>query len=401
LSTSVTAAEADVLVRRREAMLSPGISLSAAVGSALMLLIAARQGQFQEIAAFGAGSGAGVLLAVLVSGGTTLAYASGDEPLRRGISRARLRLAGPALLAGAVLVGLAYEGFTALSFAGVCAGGMTAAVNHVGELEIADLQRALRIRRLIALIVAGRAGGIALALAGVGFGLCMLAATTISWILMAAASGRRATAPAGDPPNAARRAYTSALTVFVAVEAAVARIPFVAAPWVADPFAAGILVTILSTQQSVSGVLTAPSLTAMAVRARTGRERGDLVSWARSLNRSAVALAILATTALIVLRQPVLVALNVAQLSAASLWWTLACLALPLRALNCARQYTRVSDGDARAATTLQLAILTGVAASAAVALATGSLLVLVGGVVAGEVCGALAGRRPARPAFA
>jgi hypothetical protein len=378
-------------LQANQALVSPINALANAVLVGLMLLLAARQGQFVDIAAYTAGVSICAVAAVVLSGGSTLVYVTGNAQERRAVRRMRSRFTTPLLLLVSGCAAGVYAVTTELPWTAVLLGGVALWVNNRSELESGDLQRDQRVFTLATVLVSSRALGLVFLLLGSSYSAAMLTAAIATQVSLLAVrtTDAKASSTANDGSLTAvlRVGYRASLLGVSLTSVGIQRIPFIVAPLVASHGTAGAFATLLSAQQSVSVLITSGLYTLMAVRAKHSDD-APTVARVIKLERIFVAFAVLTSVPLAMLAGPAVRVLNVDQHDASYIWWLLLAAGLPLMVVNRALQYRLVAVRHSRHAFELLLAIVIGTMVSAALALATESLSWLAASFLIAEGCG-------------
>ncbi len=178
-----------------QVLLSPIVSLVSAATTAVTVILAARSGQFADIAAFSAGLSAASLTSAVIGGGTSLAYANGDDDTRAAVKRIRMTIIAPLLVTSGIAAALYYSMSSSLTPIAVGLGGLTAAFLNLSELEGSNLQREFRLPVWAVATMGNRIAIPVLVFAGLSYSL----ATTIGALglvgCLLGANGRHAAPP--------------------------------------------------------------------------------------------------------------------------------------------------------------------------------------------------------------
>lgn len=329
--------EADELPHRRSPRRPIAVSLaSTLINAALsggLLVLLSRSGRLEEIADYTVGTVGASAAAALLSAGTSFAYLTGDDVMRRRVLRWRLLVVLPLLIAIAAAVGVFYE-HLGYGGVGVATAAAAVAINGVGELQYGDLQRSLRYERAAAGAIVTKAVGAGLALSLLPLGPALLAAALLQVPLLHCLSvGDRMNLHALAGRSAVRPPRTVApLAAYAAAEYAGSRMDTAALSIVAAPATVGAYGAVYSIFQFSSSLAYAAVSSLIPLRNRYVREPGQ----ERTLRRME-ALLVLATVAGML--GVVLVADRIVEVmrlegSGAATWLRLLALATPFYLVN-------------------------------------------------------------------
>jgi len=378
--------------RGNQAALSPVSAALSGGLTALAVAIAAHQNQFEQVAAYTAGMSAAAIAAVLVSGGSTLSYVSGDDLLRASVRRMRHAFTAPSLLLISVAACLIYSRAADLPWIAVLLGGLTVCLNNLAELPSADMQRGERIILMTVSLTIARLVAIIALVVGQGYPVAMTLSTALSLVFLSWL-GRHARTQRVTHEGLGQslmRAYNFRLLALSLVSVAILRVPFIVAPLVAPTVAqAGAFTVLLSAQQSLLTFVTSGLYTIMAIRSK-GRSDLQVADRMSRLERSHVIGALLLSLGLVAATPVVTRVFNVESLPGASLWWIVIVLAIAPTVANRAAQYRFLSSLRESAAVLILAVILVAEAIFVGVSLLLGGLLPLACSVLLSESVGYL-----------
>lgn len=365
---------------RRYNLAAPPLGSLVASGLNLAILtVAAAQGQFHEIAGYGAGAGATAIAAVLLGGGTTLVYASGSARERRAVRFARYRLIIPAMSLISVAIATTYALITPITFIPALAGGLFVVCTNASELPTSDLQRdgraltvstALILGRTIALLGVAASAPFSLAmLGGGGFHLLALA-------ILTARSHERA-----REQFRLSEAFQKHLVVLALTDAIAIRLVPIVAPLMLSAVDTGKLTTLITAQQSAAAILTSSLYFVMNVESKHGQR-----PWMRRYRALIVWIGVFATLGAIAATPAVLSLLNIHDVP--QWWWPIIVATTVPQIINRATQYRLIAVRRRTTAATISTCTAIG-AISFVAALAALSESMLIGAVpLIGELCG-------------
>lgn len=281
MGKSWLAAEGLVGLRKLNSSIAVG-SIGQGIGaglSALTVVVAARQAQFADIAAYAAGLSIAAMLSAVLGGGTSLVYATGSAEERHAVRLVRWRLVAPmmvvATLAASAIYGFAVPGLPLLAIA---LGGLSVVMQNLAALDAATLQRDRRIgqwayataaSRLVSLALVGLGASYSIGMVVGGLGLLIVCR------LMTGHSSSLHHAPV-RMRAALRSAYHPHLTTIAILEVAALYTPFILAPLAADAATAGAFSTLVSSQQTLTSLLVMGLFTIMTVRSGSRISHGAL-----------------------------------------------------------------------------------------------------------------------------
>ncbi|GGM04720.1 MULTISPECIES: polysaccharide biosynthesis C-terminal domain-containing protein [Micromonospora] len=390
-------------------------SLLGGLLNAGILALSARAGQTGEIAAYTVMLSALAVVTVLLAGGASLLYLTGDDRQRQAVRSHRLLIVLPVMALSAVGVTTVFAtrgyGVPALATSAVVAIG-----NNLGELYLGDLARRLRFGTAAVVTTAPKVAALVLLLTGVPLTMALAVGAVGQLVAGEALVSRGA---AGRGPLWHRLSMRSAVAAFGMnrqlmaynlAEVFTGRAGGVALSTVASPHVVGTYGAVYNVYVALVAVLYQGLRVPMAARVRT-RQAAFRNSGGREGEALMVAAAVLAavgglywapwlSTGLLGLTEP-----------ESTHWLQLLAVALPFLTASRAVGLRRIADGDYRAATRLTVltAGLTGIGllvlvptwgpAGAAGATTVAEVLtvgVLV--VVAAVRAGPLRRRRPSEP---
>lgn len=381
-----------ILRRIPAASLSPVVTVLSALSMAALVAIAGRDGQFTTIAAYTAGTGAGSIVAVMLSGGTTLRYVTGSATDRSTVLAYRRRLVTPLLGGAALITSIGYAWTAHLPVTAVAAGGLASMLANHFELSGGDLQRQGRIPTWGSAIVGPRLLGVAALALGASFAVVMFTAQALTaffgWLLT-----RHEQATQVHVSTRAwslwRAAHSRDHTWLALSTAGIMRLPFLVAPFIAGAHAAGQLAVLVSAQQAMTSALIAGLYTTMAMRSKGAV--GMSIRQLRAQEALVIGIAITIAATGPLLAGPLLSVFGMPPTSASTTWWTLLALGIPAMLGTRAIQFRLMAESQARLAarlinTVLVVSLIVGI-----LAILLSSLVVVAGVTLGGELTGLVA----------
>ncbi|MFV2100789.1 lipopolysaccharide biosynthesis protein [Micromonospora sp. LOL_024] len=385
-------------------------SLANGLLNAAMLAYAARQGQTAEIAAYSVMTAALTWVAILVMGGSSLLYVSGDEHERLAARSQRLLIALPVMAAATCLIAGLYavQGYAGTA---LVAAGCVLMLNSLAELRYSDLIRQLRFVGVSAALTGTRVLALGLLIVDVPLTAALATGAAIYLLLVEVLARRDGNGVqpiwSGLSGRAARGAFRLNRRLFghSIGDAFSARAGTLALSLVASPHVVGCYGALVSIYQALVAVVFSGLRVPMAMRTRRRHRIGP----PRPVGREAEIISTVAATVVaagIVGLAPWLatdvLGLDVA---GAAVWLQLLAVALPFASVNRAFALSRIGDGDYRAATRTAAAVavivLVGLLAQATTLTPTGTAAVagIAELIVAVAILTAAARRRIRRPA--
>lgn len=321
--------------------LTPLANIVSVLLTLVTLAVATRTSDPGTIAGFMAGSGAVSVIAVAAGGGTTIAFATGDDTARGAVRLVRYRLIVPAMTIGALVCAAVYDRTSFLTFLPVVFGGITVVLHNLSELESATHQRGLRTQVLLYGSLISRGTGLVAVLLGANFAVAMCLAAGLNLLILAAGNWpHREKLPRPSWRQAFKSAYRWELVAMTGLEVVATRAAFIVLPYLnglehehADAFAA-----LLSGTRSLQAVLTTGLYTVMAHLSATS---GPAPKWVRTFERIVIAAAVLAVP-LGALAGPLV--LFLLGLPVGQTWFFLMVASTPFVCLNRKRQYAFITD---------------------------------------------------------
>ena len=237
--------------------MSPVVQTLGAAFTAGTVVVASRQGQLAEIAAYSAGLGVSAFLGVVVGGGTPLVYATGGPEARQAVREVRWRAVAPALTVLAVLTAVVYV-FVAptLSFTAVLLGGLTVVLTNLAGLDATELQRNGKMALWGVSTLAGKLLPVLVVLVDGKYSVAVSAGAALTLVLnfVFARGLPRLTTDEKIPfKRVIRLSYRPSFIVISLLDVVLVRVAFVVAPLVATPVVAGAFATLLSAQTEHHG----------------------------------------------------------------------------------------------------------------------------------------------------
>lgn len=354
----------------RNSLIASSSGLVSGLLNAAVLALSARDGQTIEIAAYTVTTAALALVAIAVSGGSSLLYISGDRDQRWAVRSQWVFVTLPSMLVGALLVGAFYSR-SGYSWPAILAVGAVAVGNNLAQLQLGDLARQMRFT-LSAVVTCGCKLP-ALVMVATGFRLttALLVATCVQFVAAEVCLGkdswlRRAQMVHLSPRRAASVfRMNKHLFTYTMAELYCARVATVALSLLVSPKVMGAFGAIVSGYQALAGVLAAALQVSMVgrVRDRQGISHGGP-------NRDAEFVAILGAGVIAVVTMVAApwITSDVLRLppNGPAVWLMILVAALPFMTLSRAVSLNLIGDGDYRRATKVMLlnaAIITPIAA--------------------------------------
>ncbi|MFF5177982.1 hypothetical protein ACFY2Q_08150 [Micromonospora sp. NPDC000316] len=332
-----------------------------------MLAYSARQGQTGELAAYSVMTAALTWVAILIMGGSSLLYVSGNDDERRSVRSQRLLLAVPAMVVATLLIAGAYAGRGYGTAALISAGGVLI-LNSLAELRFSDLIRGMRFLAAAAALTTTRLLATLLLIAGVPltFALAVGAASYLLTTEVLACRGRSGTRPMWRDLSlpAARRAFrlNRQLFTYSLADAFTGKASTIAISLVAGPHVVGCFGALISIYQALIAVVFSGLRVPMAIRTRRRHNLGPT----EAVNRDGEVISIGGATliaAVVIVSAPWLATSVLGlQIPASATWLQLLALALPFTTVNRAFALNRIGDGNYRAATRVVVSISVAVA---------------------------------------
>ncbi|GIJ52279.1 hypothetical protein Val02_91650 [Virgisporangium aliadipatigenens] len=275
---------------RRDSIVASGSILINGAMNAVVLALSARQGRTDEIAAYSVVTSVLTLVPVLVAGGSTLLYATGDECERQAVRSQRIFIVLPSLLVGTAVVGFVYtdRGYT---WAAVLAVSVAVLCNNMGELQLGDLTRQKRFVASAIGVCGSKVCAVALVAADVTLTKAVAYAALAQFVgfevALGASSWLRRRALVGLSWKAGLSAFRMNRQLFVLTLADlhVSRIVSIALSLVASTRVMGCLGTVMGAFQALLGVSQAALKVPMANRTRQRHGLGDAWGSAQAPNR--------------------------------------------------------------------------------------------------------------------
>lgn len=390
---SVTPATASPSVRSH-VLIAPVTQVIAAISTALTALVAARQHQYADIGAYAAGVAICAVVSGLISGGTSLQFITGDADTRAAVRLVRRRFIAPTMALCAVMISLIYHVLVPhVHITGVLLGCATVTLSNLVGLETATLQKHGRMLAWSAVTVGSRLLSLGALALGAPYSLGMTAGAAAamagSWQLARGLEPGVATSRRFG--NLLRTAYAHrSLGLIAWLDVAMLRLPFLVAPFVADVQTAGVFATLLSAQQSITGLLTSGLFTIMTVRGEPHRRPAGSARLAHARSEVLLIAVAVPIAAAGIAFAPAATAAFGTSTGVSHFVWIALMIGVPLVCVNRAAQYRYLSLCQARRATVALLAICAGSVVASLVAGALRDIHLLGASVVLGELVGVL-----------
>ncbi|WP_346535172.1 hypothetical protein [Micromonospora sp. DPT] len=347
---------------RSNTIVASASSLVSGVLNAGILAYSARRGQTGEIAAYTVMTAALTWIAILIMGGSSLLYATGNEDERRSVRCQRLLLAAPAMAAATVLLAWLYGGRGYGTAALLSAGGVMI-LNSLAELRFSDLVRQMRFIAASAAMTATRFFALVLLVAGVPLTIALAAGAAA---YLATTETLVCCGPSGGPPmwtglspSSARRAFrlNRQLFTYSLAEALTGRAGTIALSLVASPHVVGCFGALVSIYQALVAVVFSGLRVPMAVRTRRRHNLGPTGAASREAEVISVTTGAVIAAGVIAWAPWIATGLLGLPIPESAIWLQLLALALPFATVNRAFTLNRIGDGNYRAATRVTVSI--------------------------------------------
>ncbi|MGH3751838.1 MAG: hypothetical protein ACRDRP_03920 [Pseudonocardiaceae bacterium] len=378
-----------------------GSTLLSGLLNALLIALAARRGETDEIAAFIVMTAVLAIVGVASGGGSGMLYLTGTEDERRAVRSQKVLAVFPALVLAALAAGAFYHdrGYSALALA---AAALVFIGNNFAELPLAQLYRDTRFLRIAAPTYLSKAGAIVAFVAGAPLTMALLVGAAVNVASLELLAGRSSSLRAlwNDRPTvaAARRAFGSGrgLYVYTVSELYALRVPSIGLSLVVPVTVMGAFGAVAAAYQALLSVFQSGLLMVASLRARrrlgldqnaAHRRDAELLSLGGGILCAMVVVAVAPwlTTHVLQLRVP-----------ESSTWLQILGLSIPFVLFN--RILATNAIGDARYPAAARIAVSLAAMTTVSLAIAI-PLLGVTGGVLAtlcaeGVVAGALLARR-------
>lgn len=248
--------------------LSPTTAGIGAILSTLALVLAVRQGQLLEIAAYAFGVSVAAIAAVCVGGGTTLVYTSGSRQERSSVRRVRILIVVPVVISLVVVAAVLSEPLFSLPAVAVLMGGLTGVLNNLSEIESSYLRSQLLTPALTGVEIFSRTATLIMIGGGADYAWAMLGGAAVRQVVLYWL-GRN------DPTRLPlfknrqvgfRAAYDRNLFGSSVAYAFLDRAPYLVVPLMVSPETAGLFAAIYMLCQSTTVLLLSGLHTVLAAR---------------------------------------------------------------------------------------------------------------------------------------
>ncbi len=347
-------------------------------------MVATRDGQFLSIASYAAGSGVAALTSVLVGGGTTLAFTTGDLRRQSAVRRVRVAVVLPVIGLATGIGAFAYSNLGVLSVPGVVAGGLATLFAVGAEIDASYMRRVLRTPSLVTIDILHRALAFFTILVGFDYAIAMLLGAIIRSISLRIVT--RAD-PSRSPLKMSveeifRLAYDRKLTSLSILYALTDRVSSILAPLVAPVPVAGGYIATVSAQQNASGVIMNGVQTTLASRSQQNRK----LVWANKVDMVFVTISFVAGIAIASAKDPLVELLGFDYSTQPEAYWIAVSFLIP--ASICSRVIDfRMLIGETPWVPVVSRAVATGViGVSITFAYSSASVGILATGILLGEI---------------
>jgi O-antigen/teichoic acid export membrane protein len=352
---------------RRDSVIASGSILLNGLMNAVVLALSARQGRTDEIAAYSVVMSVLTLVPVLVAGGSTLLYATGDERERHAVRSQRVFIVLPSLIAGAAVVALVYTG-RGYTLSAVLAVSVAVLFNNIGELQLGDLTRQLRFMASAAGVCGSKVCAVVLVAADVSLTKAVAYAAIAQFIGFELALGnsswlrRRALAGLSWRAGVSAFRMNRQLFVLTLADLHVGRIASIVLSLIASTRVMGCLGTVAGAFQALLGVSQAALKVPMANRTR--QRHGLDEAWPqpgqapnRDIESGAVVGSIVVAAGLVVMSHWITDTLLRLPIPESADWLCVFAVALPFATLNRAFLQNLLGSGNYRMANRLMCLI--------------------------------------------
>lgn len=357
----------------RRAILSPITSLFAALLSVATIAIAVRNGQSDELVGYSVGVSIGGMLFAVFALGTHLAFVTGDLETQRAARAVRVRVTTPAALATTILGAIGYSALSQVPLAPIIAGGLSAALISLAELESAYLNRHLRTGSVMSSEISSRVIGLMLVGAGVGFSWALLAVGAsrfVALVITARSDPSRQGVMLLSVNRALKSSVRPSLMSSSLLYIASDRLLFLLFPLLAPPVVSAYLIAMMTSQQAVGAALASGLQTSLASRSQARELRAPTAAWHSRFESLIVLLSVILAVGGVALLSIPLTILGIPQNEMTSFMWAMVMVALPLATASRSAQYrlmgrlrrgsavTSIGTGASMLALTLLIALI-------------------------------------------
>lgn len=357
----------------RRAILSPITSLFAALLSVATIAIAVRDGQSDELVGYSVGVSIGGMLFAVFALGTHLAFVTGDLETQRAARAVRVRVTTPAALATTILGAIGYSALSQVPLAPIIAGGLSAALISLAELESAYLNRHLRTGSVMSSEISSRVIGLMLVGAGVGFSWALLAVGAsrfVALVITARSDPSRQGVMLLSVNRALKSSVRPSLMSSSLLYIASDRLLFLLFPLLAPPVVSAYLIAMMTSQQAVGAALASGLQTSLASRSQARELRAPTAAWHSRFESLIVLLSVILAVGGVALLSIPLTILGIPQNEMTSFMWAMVMVALPLATASRSAQYrlmgrlrrgsavTSIGTGASMLALTLLIALI-------------------------------------------
>ncbi|MCZ7419885.1 MULTISPECIES: hypothetical protein [unclassified Micromonospora] len=299
---------------------------------------------------------------IMVMGGSSLLYVSGDERERRAVRSQRLLIAIPIMIAATAGITGLYQVRGYASPALVAAGGIMM-LNSLAELRYSDLVRQMRFVAASAVLTVPRLLALALLIGGapltaalaIGAAVYLLSGEVV---VCRTVTGARPMWTQLSFRNAARAfRLNRRLFSYSLADAFSARAGTIALSLVASPHVVGCYGALVSIYQALVAVVFSGLRVPMAVRTRRRHRIGPPGSIGREAELISVLSASVIAFGIVTFASRLTMDILDLGVPDAALWLQLLALALPFATINRAFAMNRIGDGDYGAATQVATAV--------------------------------------------
>jgi O-antigen/teichoic acid export membrane protein len=369
--------------------------------NALLIALASRRGEFDEIAAFTVVTAVMAVVGVAVGGGAAFLYITGSEEDRRGVRSQKILAVQPVLLLSVLAVSLFYSG-RGYALGALLAAGLVFVNNNFAEFPLAQLNRDRRFVQCAVPTYLSKGGALAAFVLGLPLTDALLVGAVINLVTLEILAGPDGTLRSAwhDRPTfaAARRGFvtTRRLLLYTLLELYALRAPSIALSLIVPVAMMGNFGAVSSVYQAILAVFSSGLLMVLSLRSQRNHELDPGESHDRITELLSLLVGLF-SAALLVLAAPFLTT-NVLHLSEpeAATWLRILGFALLFNLLN--RIVIANAMGDGRNAYCARIAGILAVLTTLVLIVAvprlgvTGGVLAIV--VAEGVVATTLVGRR-------
>lgn len=346
----------------RKSLVTSGAGAVAGLLNASVLILSARHGRTDEIASYTVVTSTLAMVAVAMTGASTMLYISGREFERHAVRSQRIIFVYPGLFLGLIVIGMFYSD-KGYSWTSLILSGIVVLGNNFAELQYGDLARGMRFYAAAAVNCGTKLPAVALAAAGVPLTVALVVMVVLQFLAVEAVLGRSSWLRQGCVADLSLRKGRSAfrmnrhLHVYGIAEFYSGRAASVGLSLVATPLVVSHFGTVVGIYQGFMGTVYSALQIPMAGRIRRRLGLTSAPAANRHVEFLSVIAAAVAAVALI-LTAPFIVndLLRLSDPSAAG-WLRALALAIPFLIANRIDMLAHIGDGNYRSATVTAVGI--------------------------------------------